>query len=255
VKVYPDRTNKEKCGIIPCDQFTDVIYFNVKELYEDFEEKGYVGSEDPDGDGETYGWSLSDSWHEIGSVFIFLLSMYNLIDTNKDESPIIDTKGIKNGMQEYSVTLSVLDYDRSTPLNILEYETVRDLIGKHLKVKLTLKRAKDIPEKYSFKTMAKYEWINSDHTLFETEVKERQSNPDFGYVAEHIELITEEFVEHLNYNTLTIKVMGMIESKRKNKNNGKGKDAYASEYQSDANNANDETNNEAGGSGTNKGIR
>ena len=191
-----------------------------------------MGTEDPDGDGETYGWSLSDSWHEIGSVFIFLLSMYNLIDTNKDESPIIDTKGIKNGMQEYSVQLSVLDYDRSTPLNILEYETVRDLIGKHLKVKLTLKRAKDIPEKYHFKTMAKYEWINGDHEPFQTEVRERARDPDFGYVKEHIELITEEFVEHLNYNTLTIKVMGMIESKKKNKNK---KDAQYSDYPSDAN--------------------
>ena len=66
--------------------------------------------------------------------------------------------------------LSVLDYDRSTPLNIYEYETVRDLIGKHLKVKLSLKRAKEIPERYTYKTMAKYDWINTDRTLFETQV-------------------------------------------------------------------------------------
>ena len=111
--------------------------------------------------------------------------------------------------------LSVLDYDRSTPLNILEYETVKDLIGKHLKIKLGLKRAKDIPEKYAFKTMAKYEWIDNDRSGFETQVKERQRDHDFGYSAEHIELITEDFVEYLMYNTLTIKVMGMIESKRK----------------------------------------
>ena len=41
VKVYPDRTSKEESGVIPCDTFTDVIYFNVKELYEEFEERGY----------------------------------------------------------------------------------------------------------------------------------------------------------------------------------------------------------------------
>lgn len=40
VKVYPDRINKEEVGIIPFVQFTDHIYFNVKELYEEFEEKG-----------------------------------------------------------------------------------------------------------------------------------------------------------------------------------------------------------------------
>jgi len=86
-------------GIIPCDTFTDDIYFKVKEMYEDFEERGFTPNEDPDADGENFGWSLSDSWHEIGSVYIFLLSIFNLIDTPKDESPIIDTKGIKNGMQ------------------------------------------------------------------------------------------------------------------------------------------------------------
>ena len=32
---------------------------------------------------------------------------------------------------------------------------------------------------------------------------------------EHIELITEEFVETLMFHTLTVKVMGMIESKKK----------------------------------------
>ena len=104
VKVYPDRMDRETAGHIPCDVFTDSIYFNVKELYEDFEERGYTPStDDQEDEGETYGWNLSDSWHEIGSVYIFLLSLFNLIDTPKDESPIIDSKGIKNGMQNYSI--------------------------------------------------------------------------------------------------------------------------------------------------------
>lgn len=169
VKVYPDRTMKEESGVIPCDTFTDHIYFNVKEMYEDFEERGYQPTgENADDEGETFGWNLSDSWHEIGSVYIFLLSLFNLIDTPKDESPIIDSKGIKNGMQNYSVQLEILDYDKTTKLNILEYETLRELVGKNLKVKLCLKRATDIPDKYNFKTMAKYEWIDSDKTMFET---------------------------------------------------------------------------------------
>ena len=170
VKVYADRTDKENSGVIPCDTFTDNVYFNIKELYEEFEENNFQvkASEDPDDDGETFGWNLSDSWHEIGSVYIFLLSLFNLIDTPKDESPIIDSKGIKNGMQNYSIQLEILDYDKTTPLNIFEYETLRELVGKHLKVKLCLKRATDIPDKFTFKTMAKYEWIDADRTTFET---------------------------------------------------------------------------------------
>ena len=223
---------KEESGIIPCDTFTDEVYFNVKEMYEDFEERGYQPSgENADDEGETFGWNLSDSWHEIGSVYIFLLSMYNLIDTPKDESPIIDSKGIKNGMQNYSVQLEILDYDKTTKLNILEYETLRELVGKNLKVKFCIKRATDIPDKYNFKTMAKYEWIDGDRTVFETSVKEKQRDPDFQYVGEHIEPITEDLVQYLMYNTLTIKVLGMIESKKKKKPKA---EAYASDYQSDA---------------------
>ncbi len=56
---------------------------------------------------------------------------------------------------------------------MLEYETLRELIGKYLKVKFCLKRAADIPDKYTFKTMAKYEWIDNERTMFETQVRER----------------------------------------------------------------------------------
>lgn len=94
---------------------------------------------------------------------------------------------------------------------------MRDLIGKHIKIKLSLKRAKDIPERYSYKTMAKYDWINADRTAFETQVQERKRDPNFAYEFEHTELITEDFVETLMFHTLTIKVMGMIESKKKSK--------------------------------------
>lgn len=78
----------------------------------------------PENDGEIFGWSLADQWTEIGSVYVFLLSIYNLIETPKDESPIIDSKGIKRGMQQYGFKLDVLDSDKVTPLNILEYFTL-----------------------------------------------------------------------------------------------------------------------------------
>ncbi len=114
VKVYPDRSNREECSIIPCDTFTDVIYFSVKEAYEEFEDRGYTPKEEDDDEGETFGWNLSDSWHEIGSVYVFLLSLFNLIDTPKDDSPIIDSKGLKSGSQQYSVQLEILDHDKTT---------------------------------------------------------------------------------------------------------------------------------------------
>ena len=44
---------------------------------------------------------------------------------------------------------------------------------------------------------------------------------------EHVEAITEDFISHLMHNTLTIKIMGMIESKKKKTNK---QHAYASDY-------------------------
>jgi len=88
-----------------------------------------------------------------------------LIETSKDESPIIDTKGAIQGRLNYSVSFEAFDVDRTTRLNLLEYETLNELLGKNLKIIIELKKAGDLPEKYSFKTMCRYLW--NDET-FET---------------------------------------------------------------------------------------
>ena len=93
VRVYEEYPNKDTSKILPLELFGDKIYFDVKDLYEAEEEKGFPGNPDTENDGEIFGWSLTDSWHHLGNVFYFLLSVFHLIDTPKDTSPIIDTKG------------------------------------------------------------------------------------------------------------------------------------------------------------------
>jgi len=96
VKVYPDRTDREESGEIPWDDFIDTVYEKVKELYEEAEENNFdVDTYDFSNDGQTFGWALAETWNKIGDVFIFLASVFNLCDTVKDESPIIDSKGMK----------------------------------------------------------------------------------------------------------------------------------------------------------------
>ena len=83
VRVYPDRNNIEESSLLPWEIFNDKVYFEVKELYDQYEEKNFEIDEatiDKDDDGEIFGWSLSESWHHIGSIYYFLLSVYNLID-------------------------------------------------------------------------------------------------------------------------------------------------------------------------------
>ena len=41
VRVYADKNVKEESGLIPWDTFTDKVYFDVKDLYEAAEEKGF----------------------------------------------------------------------------------------------------------------------------------------------------------------------------------------------------------------------
>lgn len=64
VRVYPDKTNRDESGLIAFDTFIDDIYFKVKDMYEDYEEKGYMPGDEVENelDGETFGWNLTDEW-------------------------------------------------------------------------------------------------------------------------------------------------------------------------------------------------
>jgi hypothetical protein len=105
-----------------------------------------------------------------------------LIETSKDNSPIIDTKGSIQGKLVYSCNFELLDVDKSTKLNSLEYETLNELIGKNIKL-TNLKQASDIPEKYCYKTICKY--VSND-CGFETTVIEKMREPVFNYRGEHL---------------------------------------------------------------------
>ena len=201
IKVFADRTNRDQFAMIPMETFGDKVYFDLKDLYEEAEEKGFPGNPNTENDGETFGWSLADSWHHLGNVYYFLLSVYNLIETSKDNSPIIDTRGVIQGKLSYSVSFELLDANKTTKLDKLEYETLSELVGKNLRLSIELKKATELPEKFTFKTKCKYAYNDGG---FETKVVERMKEPVFEYVGDHMQVITEEMIQSLMYNTLTI---------------------------------------------------
>ena len=61
---------------------------------------------------------------------------------------------------------------------------------------------------------------------FETSIIEKQKEPNFNYHYDHMQVITDDFVQHLMYNTLTIRMYGMIESKRVKKVTTNSEDQY-----------------------------
>mmetsp|Transcript_8216 Transcript_8216/g.5875 ORF Transcript_8216/g.5875 Transcript_8216/m.5875 type:complete len:224 (-) Transcript_8216:77-748(-) len=136
--------------------------------------------------------------------------MYNLIETVKDESPIIDTKGNIQGKIDYAISFQLFDPDGEL-INVLDYDTLADLIGNVIKLKVNLKKAIDIPHKWSHISKCKYEWL--DDVIHESEHIHKTQNPTYDYEFTHTIPITEEFLSYSMYNTLTIGIWGKAEPK------------------------------------------
>ena len=117
--------------------------------------------EDPENDGEFFGWQRADDFNLIGYMYYFMLSTVNLVETKNDDSPIIDNKGNIRGYVTYSVTMQVLD-NSDKPLNILLYDSLNELVGKRLVLTVEIKKAKDIPERQSSAVHCRYSMINDD---------------------------------------------------------------------------------------------
>jgi hypothetical protein len=79
-----------------------------------------------------------------------------MVEYGKDETPVIDSKGIIVGKMSYGVTMEILDTDRHTKLDPLEYETLQEAVGKWLRLQIDLRKIMDLPEKLCYKTKCKY---------------------------------------------------------------------------------------------------
>ena len=158
--------------------------------------------------GFAYGWGLADQWQLLGQVYYFLLTLFNMIEGTKENSPIIDAKGQSQGTLTYALGFELYDTDEKTKLNALDYDNLGELKGKKIRVIVDIKRASGLPDKYKFKTKCKYVW---NERQYETEEVEKTADPSFNYTGSHMQTITEEFLNELQYNTLTVSVYGMIQ--------------------------------------------
>ena len=204
---------------IPFENF-ESVYFRVKDKYME------MMNEDMDGidayeaikndsranDNQIFGLSKKVAHDLIGYVYYFLISMYNLIETKNDETPIIDVKGNIRGRVNYSVGFEVVDPFTKQSLPLEDYENMTDLIGKKLKVTLDLRRAGDLPEKQCTEVYAKYQWMDEERKEFNTgPVKEKTRTPQWNYHKEHLLNVDDELVNHCMSNTLTIGVYGLLD--------------------------------------------
>jgi len=94
VRVYVDKNVKDVFSQLSCPVFTDTVYQNIKDMYEALFDDD--DTNDPDFsqvDDSAFGFDLDSNQSIIGHFYIFLMTIYNLIDVKSDRTPIIDSKG------------------------------------------------------------------------------------------------------------------------------------------------------------------
>jgi len=94
VRVYVDKNVKDVFSQLSCPVFTDTVYQNIKDMYETlFDDNEYNDVDFSQVDDSAFGFDLDSNKTIIGHFYIFLMTIYNLIDVKSDRTPVIDSKG------------------------------------------------------------------------------------------------------------------------------------------------------------------
>lgn len=95
----------------------------------------------------------------------------------------------------------------------MDYDSMEDMIGKKLKLTVDLKKATEIPQKYTYVTKCKYDLFEGQER-FETEEIKNMKEPEFNHTKEMILDINEDLLAQFRSKTLTFEVYGKIEPKK-----------------------------------------
>jgi hypothetical protein len=112
----------------------------------------------------------------IGYAYIYLDTIYYLMNIEEDFIPIIDDKGAKKGALKLSIMSEIPGVD------LEEHDNLKDIIGKDLAIEISIKEAIDIPEKFANGTYCTYELPFLGEVPYETnKVDDFNTNPIFSY--------------------------------------------------------------------------
>ena len=88
-------------------------------------------------EGYIFGLQIRDDWHLIGNVYIFMDSLADLLPTEKDTAPIIDTKAVVQGRMQYSLSVSAKDKE-GKKVELMLIDSIAELLEHELTVNLTI---------------------------------------------------------------------------------------------------------------------
>lgn len=216
-KAFPDK-NKEFHNVLSFDEMEDKM-FRIRDKWEEYQYD--VDHDGPNSkaleideyEGEIWGLLITDDWHLIGSMFLYMDSLALFMGTPSDEAPIYDTKGKEQGKLAYSIDLKVYDSKDGKEKDIFLLDSLKENFGDDMEVGLSIHQAKNLPEKYCNQVFAEYQWIDDSATLFSTDKvqpKKKDINPTFNYKQIHNLKIDNYIVENLADLQCIISVYGKL---------------------------------------------
>lgn len=162
VRFYPSLSKPDLFSEMTCGEFTDIVYQRIKELYASvFEDEELSEAELNSQDESIFGLELDSNDTLIGYFYVFLESIVDLLVTQNDRTPIIDVKGQIQGYARYSLQFQVYDQENDNQeIDIMEYDSLDELIGKRIRVQFGILRAENLPAKTSSRTFCQYEFLH-----------------------------------------------------------------------------------------------
>ncbi|CEM39802.1 unnamed protein product [Vitrella brassicaformis CCMP3155] len=198
IQIRVERFDEDIVQFWPLDVFEEKM-FEIRELYstwsmsDDETQIGIEGGQDPFA-------SDPETLHMLGQAYLYLDPIRNLLDIEKETTPIFDYKGKKEGELIVALKMELLKEDW-TPAEIekeekksqavfgtartvaaqdfannplTDYDTVDELLGRTLKLTVGLDSARNLNEKYCRNPQVVYKWIDGV-SEYKAQVPERQS--------------------------------------------------------------------------------
>ena len=200
VQLSVDRSNKKANALLTEETFSEVVFFDLISKHAQVIRKKDIDLSDIDD--SCFGFDKDVSYQPIGDFFIFLTTIYNMIDFKLDRTPIIDAKGQEQGHIRYSLSFQIFDTENDVEIvDFIEYETMSELKGKQLRLNFEIKDADGLPQKLCSKTYCKYKFIETK----EHAVGSKKSSKSGTSIEDFMEQVGELVSKEENKNELVVK--------------------------------------------------
>lgn len=203
-----------------CETFTDRLY-EMRDMCNSFLdhggdmlylEKNYSGENDP--------FFIKGNEQMIGRSLIYLDPINHLLPIST-KTPIIDYNGFSRGMLDMTLIPSLPKMSKDKmEAKFDELETVDKLVGKQLKLKLTIKGVKGIPSTLSKEVNVKYRFFMDESYNATEKSKEKSINPKFGHDQEWDLVVDDTLVQYLATDVLELEVYGSSDSVERQRKGG-----------------------------------